>query len=141
MKISRMVKINANLEYMSLFMDRNNHHWCSIKKGFRKNFAKSTRKHLCQISFKKICKSQPATLLKKIICHRCFPVNFTKFFKNTLLQNTSERLLLYRKIAFFLFTKYEQTLVNSRHQIIFTFLTSCFLINILIPRRVFLPNY
>ena len=36
----------------------------------------------------------PATLLKKRLWHRCFAVNFAKFLRTTLLQNTSVRLLL-----------------------------------------------
>ena len=35
-----------------------------------------------------------ATLLKKRLCHRCFPVNFAKFLRTPFLQNTSWRLLL-----------------------------------------------
>ena len=33
-------------------------------------------------------------LLKKILWHRCFPVNFSKFLRTPFLQNTSGRLLL-----------------------------------------------
>ena len=36
----------------------------------------------------------PATLLKKRPWHRCFPVNFAKFLRTPVLQNTSGRLLL-----------------------------------------------
>ena len=35
-----------------------------------------------------------ATLLKKRLWHRCFPVNFVKFLRTHFLQNTSGRLLL-----------------------------------------------
>ena len=35
-----------------------------------------------------------ATLLKKRLWHRCFPVNFLKFLRTPFLQNTSEWLLL-----------------------------------------------
>ena len=38
--------------------------------------------------------SWPATLLKKRLWHRCFPVNFAKFLRTPFLQNTSGRLLL-----------------------------------------------
>ena len=48
-------------------------------------------KHLCQSLF--FNKEGPATLLKKRLWYRCFPVNFTKFLR-TFLQNTSGRLLL-----------------------------------------------
>ena len=37
---------------------------------------------------------RPATLLKKRLWHRCFPVNFAKFLRTRFLQNTSGRLLL-----------------------------------------------
>ena len=36
----------------------------------------------------------PATLLKKSLWLRCFPVNFTKFLGAPFLQNTSKRVLL-----------------------------------------------
>ena len=35
-----------------------------------------------------------ATLLKKSLWHRSFPVNFAKFLRTAFLQNTSGRLLL-----------------------------------------------
>ena len=35
-----------------------------------------------------------ATLFKKRLCHRCFPLNFVKFLRTSFLQNTSGRLLL-----------------------------------------------
>ena len=41
-----------------------------------------------------IGKGRPATLLKKRLWHRCFPVNFVKFLRIRFLQNTSGRLLL-----------------------------------------------
>ena len=34
----------------------------------------------------------PATLLKKRLWHRCFPVNFAKFLRTTFSQDTSGRL-------------------------------------------------
>ena len=47
---------------------------------FYRNFAKFTRKHLCQsFFFNKIAGLRLATLLKKRIWHRCFPVSFVKF--------------------------------------------------------------
>ena len=41
-----------------------------------------------------IKKAEPATLLKKRLWHRCFPVNFAKFLRTPFLQNSSGRLLL-----------------------------------------------
>ena len=46
-----------------------------------------------RITWWKIC-LRLATLLKKRLCHKCFPVNFVKFLRTPFLQNTSGRLLL-----------------------------------------------
>ena len=74
---------------------RSSHQRCSLQKGGLRNFTKFTGKHLCQsIFFKKVADLRPATLLKKRLWRRCFPVNFLKFLKTPFLQNTSERLLL-----------------------------------------------
>ena len=45
-----------------------------------------------RVSF--LIKKRPATLLKRRLWHRCFPVNFVKFLRTPFLQNTSGRLLL-----------------------------------------------
>ena len=45
-----------------------------------KNFAKFIRKHPCwSLLFNKVAGLKPATLLKKRLRDRCFPVNFAKF--------------------------------------------------------------
>ena len=50
------------------------------KKGIFKNFTKFTRKHLCQsLFFNKAADFRTATLLKKRLSDRCFPVNFATF--------------------------------------------------------------
>ena len=60
------------------------------KKVFFKFFSKFIGKHLCQsLLFNKNAGLRPATLLKKRLRHRCFPVNFTKFLKTSFLQNSS----------------------------------------------------
>ena len=52
------------------------------KKSVLKNFAKFTGKHLCQSLFlNKVAGLGPATLFKKRLWHRCFPVNFMKFLR------------------------------------------------------------
>ena len=38
---------------------------------------------------------RPATLLKKRLCHRCFPVNFAKFLKTLFLTEPLRWLLLF----------------------------------------------
>ena len=74
---------------------RSSHQRCSMKKGVLRNFTKFTGKHLCQsLFFNKVAALRPATLLKKRLWHRCFPVNFVKFLRTPFLQNTSGRLLL-----------------------------------------------
>ena len=52
------------------------------KKGILRNFAKFTGKHLCQSLFlNKVAGLRLATLFKKRLWHRCFPVNFAKFLR------------------------------------------------------------
>ena len=47
-----------------------------MKKSVFGYFAKITEKHLCQS-----LSLRPATLLKKRLWHKCFPVNFAKFLR------------------------------------------------------------
>ena len=50
------------------------------KKAVLRNFTKFTGKYLCQsLFFNKVAGLRPATLLKKRLCHRCFPESFVKF--------------------------------------------------------------
>ena len=74
---------------------------CSVRGGILRNFAKFTRKHLCQgLFFNKVAGLRPATLLKKRLWHRCFPVNFVNLLRTTFLQNTSGGLLLNVKLLY-----------------------------------------
>ena len=58
--------------------------------------SKFTGKHLCQsLLFNKVAGLRPATLLRRILWHRCFPVNFMKFLRRPFLQNTFVLLLLF----------------------------------------------
>ena len=60
------------------------------KKGILKNVAKFTGKHLCQtLFFNKFAGFRPATLLKKRLWHRCFPVNIVKFLRTPFFYRTS----------------------------------------------------
>ena len=69
---------------------KSSHPWCSLRKGVLRNFGKFTRKHLCQsLLFNKVAGLRLATLLKKRLWHRCFPVNFRKFLRTLFLKNTS----------------------------------------------------
>ena len=61
---------------------RSSHQRCSVRKGVLRNSAKFTVKHLCQVLFyNKVAGPEPATLLKKRLWHRCFPMNFAKFLR------------------------------------------------------------
>ena len=63
---------------------RSNHKRCYVIKGVLRNFAKFTEKHLCQLLFyNKVAGPESATLIKKRLWHRCFPMNFAKFLRTT----------------------------------------------------------
>ena len=65
------------------------------KKGVLRNFAKFTRKHLCQsLFFSKVAGLKPATLLKQRLWHKCFPVKFAKFLIIPFLIEHLQWLLL-----------------------------------------------
>ena len=62
-----------------------------MKKGALINFTKFTGKHLrLSLFLNKVTGLRAATLLKKKLWHKCFPVNFAKFLRTPYLQNTSE---------------------------------------------------
>ena len=65
-----------------------------VRRDVLRNFRKFTGKHLCQCLFLNKVAGQPATLLKKRLWHRRFPLNFRKFLWTPFLQNTRGRLLL-----------------------------------------------
>ena len=68
------------------------------EKGVLRKFAKFTGKHLCQsLFFNKVAGLRPATLLKKRLWHRCFPMNFAKFLRTAFLTEHLRWLLLYVK--------------------------------------------
>ena len=72
------------------------------KKGVLTNFAKFTGKHMCQsLFFNKVADLRVATLLKKRLWHRYFPVNFAKFLRTPFSQNTSGQLLPFAVKQFF----------------------------------------
>ena len=65
-------------------------------KVFCNRRCKLTGKHLYQnLFFSKVTVLRPATLSKRRLWHKCFPVNFSKFLRTPFLQNPSRRLLLY----------------------------------------------
>ena len=69
-----MTRVNVRLYY------RRSLRSCSVKKKtVHKNSAKFTGKHLCRNLFFNIT---TGTSLKKRLWHKCFPVNFEKFFRS-----------------------------------------------------------
>ena len=68
-------------------------------KDVLRDFTKFTRKHLCHsVFFNKVAglRHRPATLLKRRLWHRRFPVNFAQFVKNTFFIEHLGWLLLDR---------------------------------------------
>ena len=66
------------------------------KKGLLRNLSKFIGKHLCQsLFFNKVAGLRPATLLKKILWHWCFPVDFTKFLRTPFYIEHLWSLLLF----------------------------------------------
>ena len=65
-----------------MFCFRISHQRCSVR---NKNFAKFAGKHLCQsLFFSKVAGLRCATLFKKRLWHRCFPVKFVKLLRTPL---------------------------------------------------------
>ena len=62
------------------------------KKIVLKNFTRFTGKHLrWSLFFNKVAGLRPATLLKKRLWYRCFPVDFGKFLRTSCFKNTAKR--------------------------------------------------
>ena len=73
-----------------------------FKIGVLKRFTKFTGRHLCQsLLFNKVTDLRPATLLKKRLWHKCFPVNLVKFLR------TAFSLEYLRWLPLCNFTEYE----------------------------------
>ena len=78
----RSFKIGITIMLLASF--RSSRSEMFFKKGVFKNFAKFTGKHLCQSLFvNKISGLWPATLLKKKLWHKGFPVSFMKFLRTS----------------------------------------------------------
>ena len=104
----------------SLSFHTSSHLRCSVRKGVLRNFAKFTGEHLCQSPFFNKVVPQLEILLKKRLCHRCFPVIFAKFLRKPFLQNTSGRLFLQIYV-----TLYSTYLLNDKNYNTY-FLIICF---------------
>ena len=81
--------------YQSYVLYRSSRPEVFCKKGGLRNFAKFTGKHLYKSRlFNKVAGLRPATLLKKRLWHRCFPLNFAKFLRTPFLTEHLWWLLL-----------------------------------------------
>ena len=90
---TRVKKIPIDWPY-SQIQDRvtGNEQFC---KSSLKSFSNFTGKYLRQSLFSnRVAGLRPASLLKKKLWHRCFPVNFAKILRTPFLQYTSGGLLL-----------------------------------------------
>ena len=93
-KLSKIVDLTHSFPMHSF--SRSSHWRCSVKIGVLKNYTKSTGRHLCQsVFYNKVAGLRSATLFKKRVWHRCFPVSFGKFLRTPFEQNTSGRLPLF----------------------------------------------
>ena len=74
--IYQQILLLLRSHYQVICTFRSNHRRCSVRKGNLRNFTKFTGKRLCH---------RPASLLKKRLWHKCFPVNFAKFLNTPFL--------------------------------------------------------
>ena len=75
-----------------------------MKKGVLRIFAKFTGKQLCQILiFSKVAGLRPATLLKRKLWHRCFPVTFAKFPRTPFYRTPPGDCLYFKNLIWLLF--------------------------------------
>ena len=79
---------------------------CFVKIMFLKISQNSQENTSVRVSFLISYKLSPATLLKKRLCHRCFPVNFSKFLKTAFF--IEYRMLLFIPRFFLLIRKVER---------------------------------
>ena len=65
------------IRHCNILSFRSSHQTCSMINDVLRNFAKFGGKRLCQsLFFNKVAGLRFATLIKKRLWHRCFPVNF-----------------------------------------------------------------
>ena len=79
---------------------------CSAKKMFLEISQNSQENTCARVFFKKIAGLRPATLLKKRLWHRCFPVNFAKFLRTPFLTEHFRWLLLFYDDRVFLLSRW-----------------------------------
>ena len=96
-------QVRVKVWFRVSFGVRSCHQRCSVKKGFLGNFTKFTGKHLRQSPvFNKVAGLRPKArnFIKKETLAQVFSCEFCEISKNTFLQNTSGRLLLWGLLQF-----------------------------------------
>ena len=92
-RISELPEMNK-IKMIS-FIKRSSRKKVFYKKGVLRKFVKFTGKRLCQrLFFNKVAGLRPATLLKKSLRHKCFPVNCKKFLRTPFFTEHLRWLLL-----------------------------------------------
>ena len=87
--------VDDNSPYIVADNVRSSHRRCSVKIGAPRNFANSPENTCVRVSFfNEVAGLRPAASLKKKLWHRCFPVNFAKFLRTPVLQNTNVDYLI-----------------------------------------------
>ena len=71
---------------------------CSVKKVFLEISQSHRKTPVPETLFNKFAGLRPATLLKKSLWHRCFPVNFAKFLRTPFFTEHLRWLLLYQAV-------------------------------------------
>ena len=86
---------------MFSFFQRERERWQELEPvSVLENVAKFLEKHLCQsLFFNNVAGLRSATLLKKRLWHRCFPVNFAEFLRTLFFTEHLRWLLLKSKLT------------------------------------------
>ena len=83
------------ITFIQLYLSRSSHRRCSVGKEVFLKISQISQENTCsRVSFLIELQAETCSFLKKILWHRCFPLNFAKFLRTPFLQNTSGRLLL-----------------------------------------------
>ena len=111
LKSKRVVKINQSSPFRSSCLQM------FFKIGVLKIFAKFTGKHLCRsLFFNRITNMRPATLLKKRLRSRCFPVNFSNFLGKPFFKEHLRCLLLPLYLYFPVFCNISYGILKYRNK-------------------------
>ena len=86
---------------------------CSVKRVFLETLQNSQENTCARASFLIKLKARPATLLKKRLWGRCFPVNFVKFLRTPFCTEHLWWLLLMPLVSFYIPLKRDHDITNK----------------------------